>query len=246
MEAAIRSYMDEGLTAFQLDEAISEISEKTDDKTVRHIGRALWFHYDDITDHKIVASQEEWDYFNRLALVLKSDAEIDVAATRRRWSWQNGIAAIAFVGFLLAAVYVGWGAHLFVVAIPFGIVSMLLGYWAGHARRRLPGNEIALTPFPSVASLLSVRRGAAGFSKSRYPSHLRSRTIRSPVASKVLLLPAKILWLLVAPVALLFQMVPQAESTTRIRMPEPSARRHGSPAEGSQPVIGDSRMEEKE
>ena len=50
MEAAIRSYMDERLTAFELDETLSDISSKTDDKTVQHVGQALWFHYDDITD----------------------------------------------------------------------------------------------------------------------------------------------------------------------------------------------------
>lgn len=233
MEAAIRSYMDERLTAFQLDETLSEISAKTDDKTVQHVGDALWFHYDDITDHKIVASQEEWDYFNRLALLLKSDAELESTTIRKHWSWQNGIAAIALIGFICTAIYVGWGEHLLIVAIPFGILSMLLGYWANRVRRRLSKTEIALTPFPSVASLLSVRRATAGFSKRRYPSDIKSRTIRSPVATKVMLLPAKILWLLFAPIPLLCQMFPQTETTTRIKMPEPSARPYGSPAAGS-------------
>jgi hypothetical protein len=230
MEEAIRSYMGERLTAFELDEALSQISDKTDDKTVQHVGRALWFHYDDITDHKIVASHEEWDYFNRLALLLKSEAELDGSTTRRRWSWENGIAAIAFVGFICAAIHFGWGEHLFIVAIPFGAFSMLLGYWANRTTKRISRIEMALTPFPSIASLLAVRRTVTNFSKNEYPSKLRSRRIRSPVAGKIMLLPAKLMWLVFAPIPILFQMCPQTETTTRIKMPEPPAGGDGKPA----------------
>jgi len=233
MEAAIRSYMDERLTAFELDETLSDISSKTDDKTVQHVGQALWFHYDDITDHKIVASQEEWDYFNRLALLLKSEAELEGSTTRRHWSWQNGIAAIAFVGFVFASIHFGWGKHLFIVAIPFGVVSMLLGYWANRTAKRLSRTEIALTPFPSIASLLAVRRNVADFSKNKYPSNIRGRIIRSPFANKIMLLPAKLMWLMFAPIPLLFQMFPQTETTTQIKMPEPPPGPYGSPAAGS-------------
>ncbi len=233
MEEAIRSYMGERLTAFELDEVLSEICEKTEDKTVQHVGRALWFHYDDITDHKIVASHEEWDYFNRLALLLQSEAEVEGVTTGRCWSWQNGIAAVAFAGFICAALHFGWGEHLFIVAIPFGAVSMLLGYWSNRTAKRNSRIEIALTPFPSIASLLAVRRAVRAFRKNEYPSNLRSRSIRSPIAGKIMLLPAKLMWLILAPIPLLFQMLPQTETETRIRMPEPPARPYGSPAAGS-------------
>ena len=221
MEEAIRSYMGERLTAFEFHEALTDICGKTDDKTVQHIGRLLWFLYDDITDHKIVASHEEWDYFNRIALLLQSGAELEGTITRRRWSWQNGVAAMAFIGFICAAIHFGWGDHLLIVAIPFGVVSMLLSYWANRSEKPPSRIEVALTPFPSMASLLAVRRAVTHFSRKKYPSNLRSRTIRSPIAGKIMLLPIKLMWLLFAPIPLLFQMIPLTETTTRIKMPEP-------------------------
>ncbi len=44
----INCYLNEELTAFKLDEALSEIGTKT-----KH-------YYDDVQDHKVVASVEEW------------------------------------------------------------------------------------------------------------------------------------------------------------------------------------------
>ena len=224
MAKVIRSYMDEEITAFQFDEALNEAMNATEDTTVRKIGQALWFHYDDCKDHKIVASKNEWDYFNRLLLLLESEGELETTKSWRAWQPLQGAAAVLFIVFLVLAVHVGFGQHLFAYALPFGPPSMLLAYI--HSRRRrqtVSAAEIAITPFPSVSSLLAVRRRVGGFMKRRYPKAIVSRRIRDPIIVKLMWVSWAIEWCMFSPVALFFQMLPERRSETRIKMLEPSA-----------------------
>ena len=85
VEVIIR-YLNEELTAFKLDEALSEIGVRTKDETVKQVVNLFWYHYDDVEDHKVVASKEEWDYFQRLLLILKSDAKIVQETGKRKWT----------------------------------------------------------------------------------------------------------------------------------------------------------------
>ncbi len=227
MAKAIRAYMREEITAFQFDDALTEASNATDDKTVQTVGRALWFHYDDCRDHKIVACKEEWDYFNRLLLLLESDGEMETVKSWSEWHPLQGAAALLFLAFLLIAIRVGFGEHLFAYALPFGPPSMLLA-WLNSRRRKktIRTAEIALTPFPSVSSLLAARRRVGGFMKHRYPKAIVGRRIRNPIIDKLMWVPWSIAWCMFSPVALFFQMLPERESETRIKMTEQS------PAEG--------------
>ena len=85
MSKAIRAYMAETITAFQLDEALFTIADATQDGTVKAVAKQMWFHYDDCKDHKIVSSKQTWDYFNRLLLLLESEAEAEFVRTRTSW-----------------------------------------------------------------------------------------------------------------------------------------------------------------
>ncbi len=221
MAKAIRAYMREEITAFQFDDALTEASHATDDKTVQEVGQALWFYYDDCKDHKIVACKAEWDYFNRLLLLLESDGEIETVKAWREWHPLQGVAALLFVVFLLIAVRAGFGKHLFADALPFGPPSMLLAWFSSRRRRKtICANEIALTPFPTVSSLLAVRRRVGGFMKHRYPKAIIGRRIRNSVIDKLMWVPWSIAWCMFSPVALFFQMLPTRDSETRIKMPE--------------------------
>ena len=78
MIEAIQSYMDEMILSDQLDNMIGEITAGTEDATVKTVGLAVWGLYDDLQDHLVVASKEQWDYLNRLLLLLRSDAQATV------------------------------------------------------------------------------------------------------------------------------------------------------------------------
>ena len=220
MAKAIRSYMGEEITAFQFDDALTEAMSATEDKTVHAIGQALWFHYDDCKDHKIVASKERWDYFNRLLLLLESDGELETIKSRRRWHPCHAVAAVFFIAFLLIAFQVGFGEQLFAYALPFGPVSMLLAWFNSRRQtKEMPAREIALAPFPSVSSLLSVRRKVASFVKVRYPASIVGRRIRDPIIDRLMWVPRFVAWCMFSPVVLFFQMLPERELETRIKMP---------------------------
>lgn len=210
MAAALRSYMNEEITAFAFDERLSAIVEATSDETVQSVRRALWFLYDDCTDHKVVASQEEWDYFNRLLLLLESDAELAPERPgHRTWRLTQAVAAVLFVGFLVIAFREGFGPHLIAYALPFGPPSMLLAWIASRQERKaMLRAEIALTPFSSVGNLLGVRRRVPGFVKLRYKGSVTKRTIRGPIAKVLMWIPWTVIWCLFAPVGLAFQMLP--------------------------------------
>jgi hypothetical protein len=165
----------------------------------------LWYHYDDCQDHKVVASKEEWDYFQRLLLILKSDAELQ-HHSRRVWSSSQVGAGLALAGFVWCATSWGWGENLLILAIPFGAFSILIS----QTRRRLHRDDHhSHYPFESIGQLAAVRRQVgAAFSKRRWPTHLESRAIRSRTSAFGVALQFYSAWLVLGPLALLWQLLP--------------------------------------
>jgi len=219
--------MNEKIKAFQFADDLDLVAMETDDPTVHEIVRLLWYHYDDCRNHKIVASKVEWDYFHRLLLILESDAELDVHTARIRSPRQAAAVYSLIVFMVLAAtstVFMGWGLHLLVVGIPFGFVSMLLSYWQSNATPEPGPREITLIPFSSVHQLLAVRRRVPHFTKTHYPRHLASRTIRHPIVEIPLCLISALgvraAWLFFGPMVLLRQAIPETNRTMTVRVPQ--------------------------
>ena len=131
------------------------------------------------------------------------------------------IAGMAFFSFIVIAIKTGWGDHLFLYTVPLGILSMLLAWHVTSKQQRsFSSKEIALTPFPSINSLLSLRRRVRNFTKLKYPDEIANREIRSSLSYHISLLPFRFTWLLFSPVILFFQMMPEKEYETQIKMPE--------------------------
>ncbi len=216
---AIRLYLDEKITAFQFDDAIQEASCKTKDKTAQEMVQALWYYYDDVTDHKVHATKKVWDYFHRILLLLESDGELEIIKIRR-WSFRQFIAACTLAMFLLVAFHLGWGEHLYFVSIPFGIISILISFLHSKASRKSEPSrmEIALTPFSSIRDIFKARRRVAVFKKKLYPAHLARRSIISPFLDKITRLPLIMMCLFFAPVPLLFQAMPETATKMKVRM----------------------------
>ena len=218
----IRSYMNDQITAFQFHEMLAEIDSETEDKTVQTVVRELWFYYDDCKDHNIVASKQVWDYFNRLLLLLSSDAEIQVVKVWRVWHASHLVAAICLACFFFLMVRTGtpWGPDLLGLAIPFGVVSMMIGWFNFRRRKRAAATmRGALDPFPTLRSLLFVRRRSRDFKKLRYPSVIVERRIRGPIAQGWRWILRIAMWLMFSPIVLFVQMLPERESETIVIAP---------------------------
>ena len=212
----INRYLNDELTAFKFDEQLSEIAAGTKDDTVKQVVDLFWSHYDDVDDHKVVASKEEWDYFQRLLLILKSDADIISESGSRKWTLRQAVAAVCVAIFVVVLVRTGFGSHLFLATAPLGLVSMLLWHWRSCAEARRLHEQTAILPFGSLRQVLSVRRRVRSFVKARYPIRLGSRLIRGPVAEAANWLHFAIGLLLFSPVVLIFQTLPERQHRWKV------------------------------
>jgi hypothetical protein len=215
----INRFLNEELTAFKFDEQLSEIAAGTKDETVTQVVDLFWCHYDDIDDHKVVASKEEWDYFQRLLLILKSDTDIVSESRMRKWTARQAVAAVCVAIFMVVLVRTGFGSHLFLATAPLGLVSMLLWHWRSSAEMQRQQEQSAILPFRSLPQLLSVRRRVRSFVKARYPIRLGSRLIRGPVGEAANWLHFALGSLFFSPVALTFQMLPEREHRWKVVSP---------------------------
>ena len=223
MIETIRSYMDDQITAFQFDEMLTEIASETEDKTVRSVRYDLWFYYDDCKDHNVVASKQVWDFFNRVLLLLASDAEIQVVRVWRSWHADQMAAAISLACFIGLVVRTGtrWGPDLFPLAIPFGFVSIVIKWFNFQRRKRATATiEAVLDPFPTLKSLLSVRRKTRAFKKVGYQRIIGDRRVRGPIAARLPWIFWIPMWLLFSPIILFLQLLPEKESETALTTPE--------------------------
>jgi hypothetical protein len=215
MVAAIDAYMSESMTAFKFADELDRIVGRTKDDTVHRVRWAFWGHYDDVTDHKIVACKEQWDYFNRLRLLLASNAQL--MKNKGAWHWHatQAAAALGLASFIAAWMITGWGVHLYLATLPLGGLAMLIFQAIERRQAARPEVPETLVPFPSMAVLRRVRRSVPSFSRRHYPERLADRRIRSPITHFVMLLP----WLLFSPVLLLLQMLPERVSPPDLLVP---------------------------
>src|SRR5262245_39841139 len=80
--AAMDDYLDGTIKTSEFVDRLDAL--KTDDQTVREIRFFTWGHHDDLIDHQVKLSRQEWNFFQRLRLILQSDAEI---TGERFWNW---------------------------------------------------------------------------------------------------------------------------------------------------------------
>ncbi len=215
---SIELYLDERITAFELDEKITQLAAESKDETVHYVVRALWYHYDDCDDHTVVLSKEQWDYFQRILLLLRSDAELNVER-RRWWSLRQLIAGLTLLCFLLLAMCIGLGMHLFIVAMPFGIISIILSRTHSKPSKDEQKYLSTLAPFSSVFEILAVGRSVEGFQKRRYPQKLENKRIRSGFLDLAYVFNAIVMCLTFSPFVLLFQMLPNVEEKAAVVVP---------------------------
>lgn len=211
---AINRYLDGQTTAFQFDGEIFGI--KSNDPTVSHVVHALWFFYDDCKDHKVHLSKEAWDYFQRLVLLLESDGQVELSR-RPRWDFSQLVALAALLLFLYAAHWLGFGMQLLALAIPFGVVSIVISWWRRRtAERTADPKAIILAPCSSLSELIALRRSVVGFGKRKYPPGMKPFKIRSPLEETAIWLRLYASWLFFSPLILLFQTLPTTETESRV------------------------------
>ena len=217
---AINRYIDGTMTAFAFDDEIFGILHASKDVTVEYVVRSLWLHYDDCKDHLAGLTKEEWDYFQRLILLLESNAEVE-KEFHRKWSIRQLVAGLGLIGFGLCAYEVGIGWHLFGFALAFGPVSIALSYWRNLSEMPEARKRTDLLPFSSLSELRAIRKAVAGFSKRKYPAGSKPRSVHGRLMTTVVWFQTCVLWSFISPLILLFQTLPEKEVQTCIRYSPP-------------------------
>ena len=212
--AEVRRFLDGETSAFEFDDAIFDID--SDDPTVNDTVQRFWYHYDDCKDHHVTLSKPEWDYFQRLLLILESDHHIITDRFRTHWRLTQFIALIALVGFAICVWHFGFGRQLLAIAIPFGVISMGIAAWRRSALPQPDKAEMAFFPFSSFAEMRATYTSVRTFCKTQYRNELTDARIRSPFINAIMWIPTGIAWLMFSPVVLFFQMLPHRDSETRV------------------------------
>ncbi len=210
----IRAFLSSEITAFELDEGLDAFDD-SDDPVIQHVATTVWCLYDDFEDHEVCVSKAEWDYLQRLLLVLESGCRVETHS-ERRWSFKQWIAAVSLCVFAYCAVQMGWGTHLFLLAVPFGLISMALSCWQQRTDSDVDPYQQSIVPFASFSDLATAYRSSR-FRKIPYPRQLETRTIRSPLMNRFRQLYFYTLWLILSQIPLLFQLLPKNRGWTRIQ-----------------------------
>jgi hypothetical protein len=217
--SSINAYLDGSIDNFEFDRRNFEVSNSTNDPTVQHIVQMLWLHYDDCVRHKAGLSKPEWDYFQRLLLVLQSDARFG-PPRKRRWTARQFVAAAAVLLYVALAFPMGWGSQLLALALPFGMLSIALSYAESCQQTTVSPWGAAIYPFARLDELRTVLESAPNFRKRRYPSEMTVQPYRSHLASFAIELQTYAMWMLFSPLVLLFQALPSADGEVHIVLAE--------------------------
>ena len=203
----IRRYLAEEIKAFDLDEQLERFRD-SNDSGVRFVATTMWFHYDDCDDHFVVASKPQWDYFQRLLLLLESNSTV-THERHRQWSISQLFAGLLLAACVWIVILLGVGLQLLVFCVPFGIASIILSRFRRQVIAEGPFEAI-VTPFSSIGDLRIAYKSAGTFRKRQFPLQIERRLIRSPLMSAFWICHMYVMWAILAPVPLLLQCAPDS------------------------------------
>lgn len=211
----IKKYTSEKIGAFDLDESLAELADKTKDETVSIVSNYLWYFYDDFEDHSIVASKEDWDLFQRFILLLKSDEELRLIE-QKKYTIRQVLSAILLCIFCIAWWQFGWEFELLITSAFLGVFSIFISFWKQKEEQNNTDDISELFPFNSFQQLMRIRKKQELFQKVKYNYKLEKKRIRSPEDDALMHLRSRLLWLIYSPVVLLFQSFPEEKTQIKI------------------------------
>jgi hypothetical protein len=210
----INSYLDGEISAFSFDDNLDAFRD-SDDSVIRYVAETAWLFYDDCRDHFVNLSKSEWDLFQRLLLILSSDCHVETESSVV-WSFRQVVAASALCLFFVVVYLFGFGQHLLIFSVPFGVVSIGLSFWRTAPDAPTDPYSDAIFPFATFGDLANAYH-SAGFRKTRYPKGVGATRVRSPFMDRFWQCHTYIIWMILSPIPLLFQTFPLRRSVTRIK-----------------------------
>ncbi len=206
MAGVIERYLDEEITARQLDAGLGEAVRATEDETAVLLRGDVSGYYGDLRGYGTAATRDEWAFLQRMLLLLRSDGELELAG-HRPWTLRQLVAGLALFAFGFAVVQGSGIQRLLLACVPLVVLSVLLSRWQHQELRA----GVQTDPFGSVSEALSARRRVPGFIRRDYPHHLRTRKMRSAARHWLMSAPWLLICIPLAPLMLLFQAIPDED-----------------------------------
>ena len=144
---------------------------KSPDITVRHAMDILGSTFEDVLDVSELEASE-WDYLQRVRLVLMSDAELH-RQRRFLWSWTDCIWPVLACAAAVILVCKGMGCYIVSALCLAGPFWMWIVYREGQWRRGKPAYWKIIQPFTSIRQLSAVYEQTPAFQKIRFPARRR-------------------------------------------------------------------------
>ena len=179
----IDDYMDEKISAAEFNTLLHQkITPNTKDELIEEVSFWLFDSNEDVGTNRLQSVCPYWKYFNRIRLLLASDAEYQYVQTKQRPSlvqWIGGVSAALFLVLAVASLltqpwswdfFLTFGIPLyFTCGIVVGCTIFGLGFFPTSQE---PERKILFAeyPFESFADLLAVRRSVPQFLSKRFPN----------------------------------------------------------------------------
>ena len=210
LAALIRRYLAGEVRSYGFQEQLAEFRDSPD-SAVRFVAKQEWIFYGDTEDIPALLSKPEWDFTQRLLLLLESDCVVRETVSLQ-WSVTQGFALLALLGLLWIGDQQGWGYHLLALAIPFALVPAVI-IWVGDDSPCSPSAQ-ALFPFATIKELRSVCQ-VVGFRKARYPERTKEQLqgMQANGASQITMF---MVLLVLSPILLVFQVLPKRVAKIRV------------------------------
>ncbi len=171
----IDDYMEERISPDEFDILLHDkIAPKTKDEVVQEIVRWLFDSYEDIGTNRLQSECAYWKFFNRLRLLVTSDAEcrFGLQPPRRRFSrWIGGISVPMLSLLAVVSLYLQ-SATLLVFVVPLYVLCGIVTFASLFFEKPPKPNRVILYaeyPFESFGELLALRRSVPHFSSKRFP-----------------------------------------------------------------------------
>ena len=198
---------------------IFDIARNSQDQSLAAIRDALWWCYSDTEDHKICAEKQNWDFLNRLRLVLASDAEAEWYRTGPRWNIYRTLSALLLAGLGLVAWQARFGRVLAFSWLLAGFTALVLLWVRRHNDLKVAQPSFPVFPFPSINSLLATRRQVTRFTRKRYPQSLLRRAKLHHYLDQAMWVLRGPLLIAFAPLLLFFLVLPIRQQEMRLNLP---------------------------
>jgi hypothetical protein len=173
----IDDYMDEKISPDEFDFLLHNvIVPNTKDDVIQEIQYWLFESYQDIGTNCLQSHCPYWKFFNRLRLLLASDAECQIEWPHQRllpFQWVGILGIISWIALAVVSICMQSLSVYLICGVPLYFLCgavLFISLFFYKPEKTEPGFIFAQYPFESFAELLALRRSVPEFSSKRFPN----------------------------------------------------------------------------